>query len=93
MHTIKILNSGAKALITVIEFFSIRVLKITYSYKMSFSILNYQISGSKWHARLQDEKSQLVPSELPYFMIESYEECREPPQLYLLDKYVLFGND
>ncbi|KAJ8465348.1 hypothetical protein OPV22_027900 [Ensete ventricosum] len=45
------------------------------------------VAGSKWHARLRDEKSHLVPSELPYFMIESYEECHEPPQLYLLDKF------
>ncbi|WOL12412.1 SCAR-like protein 2 isoform X1 [Canna indica] len=45
------------------------------------------VSGSDWHARPRDERRHLVASELPCFMLEVYEECRELPRLYQLDKY------
>ncbi|RZR89272.1 hypothetical protein BHM03_00016963, partial [Ensete ventricosum] len=44
------------------------------------------ISGSDWLARIRDEQSSLVSTELPRFMMDSYEQCRDPPRLFLLDK-------
>ncbi|XP_074577821.1 SCAR-like protein 2 [Curcuma longa] len=44
------------------------------------------VTGSEWHAHVQHEKNHLV-HDLPCFMLEAYEECREPPRLYLLDKF------
>lgn len=45
------------------------------------------VAGSEWHAHVQLEKSHLVVHDLPCFMLEAYEECREPPRFYLLDKF------
>ncbi|KAG6492556.1 SCAR-like protein 2 isoform X1 [Zingiber officinale] len=45
------------------------------------------VAGSEWHAHFQHKKSHLVVHDLPCFMLEAYEECREPPRLYLLDKF------
>ncbi|KAG1330288.1 SCAR-like protein 2 [Cocos nucifera] len=45
------------------------------------------ISGCDWHAHLRNEQSHLQFHELPHFMMDSYEECRDPPRLYLLDKF------
>ncbi|KAJ4750132.1 SCAR family protein [Rhynchospora pubera] len=45
------------------------------------------IPGCEWHARMRTEKSHLLSSDLPRFMMDSYEECRDPPRLYLLDKF------
>ncbi|ONK80091.1 uncharacterized protein A4U43_C01F13800 [Asparagus officinalis] len=47
--------------------------------------------GSDWHADLKIKKSHLLSSDLPQFMMDSYEECREPPRLYLLDKFDTAG--
>ncbi|CAL9196482.1 SCAR-like protein 2 isoform X1 [Musa acuminata AAA Group] len=45
------------------------------------------VAGSDWHARVRDEQSSLLSTELPRFMMDSYEECRDPPRLFLLDKF------
>ncbi|THU70019.1 hypothetical protein C4D60_Mb08t20570 [Musa balbisiana] len=45
------------------------------------------VAGSDWHARIRVEQSLLLSSELPGFMMDSYEECRDPPRLFLLDKF------
>ncbi|XP_047052871.1 SCAR-like protein 2 isoform X2 [Lolium rigidum] len=45
------------------------------------------VAGSDWHTQLQNEKNHLLSSDLPRFMMDSYEECRDPPRLYLLDKF------
>ncbi|URE44134.1 SCAR-like protein [Musa troglodytarum] len=45
------------------------------------------VAGSDWHARIRDEQSSLLSTELPRFMMDSYEECRDPPRLFLLDKF------
>nr|CAB3471793.1 unnamed protein product [Digitaria exilis]CAB3475816.1 unnamed protein product [Digitaria exilis] len=44
------------------------------------------VPGSDWHTQLQNEQNHLLSSDLPRFMMDSYEECRDPPRLYLLDK-------
>ncbi|CAO2199506.1 unnamed protein product [Urochloa humidicola] len=45
------------------------------------------VPGSEWHTHLQTEQNHLLSSDLPRFMMDSYEECRDPPRLYLLDKF------
>ncbi|XP_020096763.1 SCAR-like protein 2 isoform X1 [Ananas comosus] len=45
------------------------------------------VAGSDWHAHIRNEQSHLLSTELPRFMMDSYEECRDPPRLYLLDKF------
>ncbi|KAL6626943.1 hypothetical protein ACP70R_030669 [Stipagrostis hirtigluma subsp. patula] len=45
------------------------------------------VPGSDWHTELQNDQNHLLSSDLPRFMMDSYEECRDPPRLYLLDKF------
>jgi hypothetical protein len=33
------------------------------------------------------EQNLITRGGLPHFVMDSYEECRGPPQLFLLDKY------
>ncbi|CAD6342022.1 unnamed protein product [Miscanthus lutarioriparius] len=49
------------------------------------------VPGSDWHTQLQNEQNHLLESDLPRFMMDSYEECRDPPRLYLLDKFDTAG--
>ncbi|XP_044496766.1 protein SCAR3-like isoform X2 [Mangifera indica] len=44
-------------------------------------------AGSEWHPRIGNEQNHFVYSDLPRFIMDSYEECRDPPHLQLLDKY------
>ncbi|GAB4827196.1 hypothetical protein Ancab_034086 [Ancistrocladus abbreviatus] len=43
--------------------------------------------GSEWHARIRSEQNHFICTDLPRFIMDSYEECREPPRLQLLDKF------
>ncbi|KAL1805679.1 hypothetical protein ACET3Z_028747 [Daucus carota] len=44
-------------------------------------------TGSQWHAHIQSERNHFIHSDLPLFVMDSYEECRGPPRLHLLDKF------
>lgn len=44
-------------------------------------------TGSHWHAHIQSERNHFIYSDLPLFIMDSYEECRGPPRLHLLDKF------
>ncbi|KAK3005588.1 hypothetical protein RJ639_017220 [Escallonia herrerae] len=44
-------------------------------------------SGSQWHATVRNEQNHFIYSDLPRFIMDSYEECRSPPRLHLLDKF------
>lgn len=44
-------------------------------------------TGFEWHANLRVEQSLVASGDLPRFIMDSYEECRGPPRLFLLDKY------
>ncbi|XP_077251123.1 SCAR-like protein 2 [Tasmannia lanceolata] len=48
-------------------------------------------AGSDWHPEIQTEQNHLGRSDLPQFIMESYEECRDPPHLFLLDKFDAAG--
>ncbi|ONK69023.1 uncharacterized protein A4U43_C05F18480 [Asparagus officinalis] len=45
------------------------------------------IAGSDWHAKVRTGQNQLLCCDLPQYMIDFYEECCDPPRLYLLDKF------
>ncbi|GAB2231335.1 hypothetical protein Drorol1_Dr00010341 [Drosera rotundifolia] len=43
--------------------------------------------GSDWHARIKHEQKLLICSNLPQFLVDAYEDSREPPRLQWLDKF------
>ncbi|CAI9087293.1 OLC1v1021330C2 [Oldenlandia corymbosa var. corymbosa] len=44
-------------------------------------------SGASWHSRLRSEQNHFIYNDLPRFIMDSYELCRGPPHLNLLDKF------
>ncbi|KAF8031116.1 hypothetical protein BT93_D0344 [Corymbia citriodora subsp. variegata] len=44
-------------------------------------------AGSDWHACIRNGKHHFIDNDLPRFIMDSYEECRDPPRLHLLDKF------
>lgn len=53
----------------------------------TFIALSNCITGTDWHPNLQSEHNLISHGDLPRFVMDSYEECRGPPRLFLLDKY------
>ncbi|XP_020882844.1 LOW QUALITY PROTEIN: protein SCAR2 [Arabidopsis lyrata subsp. lyrata] len=47
--------------------------------------------GVEWHPNLQLEQSVVTSGDLPRCVMDSYEECRGPPRLFLLDKFDISG--
>lgn len=52
-----------------------------------FNTFSYWITGTDWHPNLRSEQNLITREDLPRFVMDSYEECRGPPRLFLLDKY------
>ncbi|KAF5471477.1 hypothetical protein F2P56_008265 [Juglans regia] len=48
-------------------------------------------AGVDWHPNLRTEQNLITQGDLPRFVMDSYEECRGPPQLFLLDKFDVAG--
>eukprot|EP00268_Persea_americana_P038206 TRINITY_DN37823_c3_g1_i1.p1 TRINITY_DN37823_c3_g1~~TRINITY_DN37823_c3_g1_i1.p1 ORF type:complete len:1944 (-),score=476.32 TRINITY_DN37823_c3_g1_i1:482-6313(-) len=48
-------------------------------------------SGIEWHANLRMDQNLITRGDLPRFVMDSYEECRGPPRLFLLDKFDVAG--
>ncbi|OWM80196.1 hypothetical protein CDL15_Pgr019360 [Punica granatum] len=48
-------------------------------------------AGSDWHARIRNEQHHFIDNDLPRFIMDSYEECCDPPRLHLLDKFETGG--
>ncbi|KAM1004740.1 hypothetical protein ACFX13_004941 [Malus domestica] len=44
-------------------------------------------SGIEWHPRIRNEKNHFIYNDLPRFIMDSYEGCRDRPRLDLLDKF------
>ncbi|CAH9076600.1 unnamed protein product [Cuscuta epithymum] len=44
-------------------------------------------TGSKWHTHSHCEENHFIYSDLPRFLMDSYEKCRGPPRLHFLDKF------
>ncbi|XP_065853698.1 protein SCAR2 isoform X2 [Euphorbia lathyris] len=48
-------------------------------------------AGGEWHPNLRMEQNMITRGDLPRFVMDSYEECRGPPRLFLLDKFDVAG--
>ncbi|KNA06847.1 hypothetical protein SOVF_177270 [Spinacia oleracea] len=48
-------------------------------------------TGVDWHSNLRMDQSVVTQGDLPRFVMDSYEECRGPPRLFLLDKFDVAG--
>ena len=46
----------------------------------------YLFTGVDWSPNLRTEHNLIARGDLPRCVLDSYEECRGPPQLFLLDK-------
>ncbi|KAF2305299.1 hypothetical protein GH714_003548 [Hevea brasiliensis] len=44
-------------------------------------------AGSEWRSRIHNGQNHFIYNDLPRFIMDSYEECRDPPRLHLLDKF------
>ncbi|TKY63588.1 SCAR2 protein [Spatholobus suberectus] len=51
----------------------------------------YTNGGIDWHTNLRSEQNLVTRGDLPRFIMNSYEECRGPPRLFLLDKFDVAG--
>ncbi|KAG8647827.1 hypothetical protein MANES_09G113375v8 [Manihot esculenta] len=47
--------------------------------------------GVDWHPNLRMEQNLITHGDLPRIVMDSYEECRGPPRLFLLDKLDVVG--
>ncbi|WJX42888.1 hypothetical protein P8452_30067 [Trifolium repens] len=47
--------------------------------------------GIDWHPNLQSEQNLVTRGNFPRMVMDSYEECRGPPRLFLLDKFDVAG--
>ncbi|KAF2305318.1 hypothetical protein GH714_003665 [Hevea brasiliensis] len=54
-----------------------------------FSYLHFSsyFTGSEWRSRIHNGQNHFIYNDLPRFIMDSYEECRDPPRLHLLDKF------
>lgn len=48
-------------------------------------------AGVDWHPNLRTEQNLITRGDLPRCVMDSYEECRGPPRLFLLDKFDVAG--
>ncbi|KAJ8898981.1 hypothetical protein K2173_008483 [Erythroxylum novogranatense] len=51
----------------------------------------FSSAGVDWHPNLHMDQSVITRGDLPRFVMDSYEECRGPPRLFLLDKFDVAG--
>ncbi|XP_030538650.1 protein SCAR2 [Rhodamnia argentea] len=47
--------------------------------------------GADWHPNMRSKQNLIAQGDLPRFIMDSYEECRGPPRLFLLDKFDVAG--
>ncbi|KAK9054896.1 hypothetical protein SSX86_025975 [Deinandra increscens subsp. villosa] len=56
-----------------------------------FFRLSSYLAGIDWHPNRQATQNLITTGDLPRFVMDSYEECRGPPRLFLLDKFDVGG--
>ncbi|GFY95756.1 SCAR homolog 2 [Actinidia rufa] len=56
----------------------------------SHSLFFYN-DGTVWHPTMRTDQNLIAQGDLPRFVMDSYEECRGPPRLFLLDKFDVAG--
>lgn len=59
------------------------VQKSSYFFRFSFVC----VVGCEWHPRIRNGQRHFVQSDLPLCVMETYEQCRDPPPLHLLDRW------
>ncbi|XP_010460691.1 PREDICTED: protein SCAR3-like isoform X2 [Camelina sativa] len=47
--------------------------------------------GLEWHPRIPITQNHLIYDDLPHMIMDSYEECKDPPRLHWLDKFDING--
>ncbi|WOL14792.1 SCAR-like protein 1 [Canna indica] len=55
------------------------------------SRLSYK-EGIHWHCNWQMSQNRISAEDMPHFIMDTYEECRGPPQLFKLDKFDVAGD-
>ncbi|KAI9115872.1 hypothetical protein K1719_012802 [Acacia pycnantha] len=60
---------------------------LSQTHNLSF----FSKGGISWHPNLQSAHNLISRGDMPRFVMDSYEECRGPPQLFLLDKFDVAG--
>ena len=53
---------------------------------LKFRLKSSSFAGTEWHPRIRNEQNHFIYDDLPHYIMNSYEECREPPRLQLLDR-------
>lgn len=54
--------------------------------RLSFFFFSVSAVGCEWHPRIRNGQRHFVQSDLPLCVMETYEQCRDPPPLHLLDR-------
>ena len=44
-------------------------------------------AGIDWNTNLRMDQNLVTQGDMPRFILDSYEDCHGPPQLFMLDKY------
>uniref|UniRef100_A0A2P2LVP9 Protein SCAR n=2 Tax=Rhizophora mucronata TaxID=61149 RepID=A0A2P2LVP9_RHIMU len=69
------------------EFPSIEKAFLSQTNHLSF----FSSAGVDWHPNMHIEQNLISSSDMPRFVMDSYEECRGPPRLFLLDRFDVAG--
>ncbi|XP_019444966.1 PREDICTED: protein SCAR1-like isoform X2 [Lupinus angustifolius] len=48
-------------------------------------------TGCEWHPHMNAARNHFIYNDLPPFIMDSYEECRDPPRINFLDKFDIGG--
>ncbi|KAE9602961.1 hypothetical protein Lal_00049740 [Lupinus albus] len=48
-------------------------------------------AGCEWHPHMKAARNHFIYNDLPPFIMDSYEECRDPPRINFLDKFDIGG--
>ncbi|KAG0468166.1 hypothetical protein HPP92_017494 [Vanilla planifolia] len=48
-------------------------------------------AGVDWHPNLRLDQNLVTQGDMPRFILDSYEECRGPPRLFMLDRFDIAG--
>ncbi|KAE9610423.1 hypothetical protein Lalb_Chr07g0186451 [Lupinus albus] len=48
-------------------------------------------AGCEWHPQIKAARNHFIYNDLPQFIMDSYEECHDPPCIHFLDKFDIGG--
>ncbi|KAL6542795.1 hypothetical protein OROHE_010315 [Orobanche hederae] len=57
------------------------------SFPSFWSLCEKSFAGSHWQAQIRCEKNHFIYSDVPQFIMDTYDDSRGPPRLHLLDKF------